>query len=457
LSDDKPKKGEDLTRIEDLSEFLHSEDDDFSGLSTDPDMNLPDGFSAENTDHDDTDFSSLEENFEDAPEDELIDNGDTLSDDFTNQEFQSDNDEIGFGDDQIEEESFETGFDEGSEFGDIESFDDPNEAFSEETSEDVADDFSDFSSEDLSDDEDNESQLFTDEVGEPEEQAVEELEVKEDVKESLSEPQVEVNAEPPELKSMEVPATGEPAKPYAPPETFRDLQTFSKNMSYGNLSHEGNPPFSIILKDIKFQEDLDDIIIYLKEFKIHKEEDEQSARKTLSRGSFLIPRLSEYAAILLCHKLRRFELTILMGLTEEITPAKSYSSDDSGLATKNNIYNNRSHNWVFEKKEVTLADILTCNTASAEGYEVQEYLGVATEFAVIDIQDLSGTEKNEDSIQESLYSDLVEKLKSHAINKNGNAVVGINYTLTPLVKEHTDSSQQYKVTCTGNIVWLLKK
>jgi hypothetical protein len=350
LSDDKPKKT-DLTRIEDLSEFLHDEEDEeFSGLSTDPDITLPDEFNSSSDRDKETDFSTLEEDFEEeyASASEVVDTddpfGEELNDNLEDSDLDNDltqpDQEINFNEEFNSEFNSEFTEDFGDNFSNEEILDEEKSNsdvldsddlnFQDETLDDVQDETLDGALNEREDESENTPSEFSVEI--PLEEPIDEIL---EIDSSDREPSdSNFNLE----SDSQQQSVNDSAKLYAPPETFKDLQLFSKNMSYGNLSHEGNPPFSIVLKEIKFQEDLDDIIIYLKEFKILKEEDEHNARKTLSRGSFLIPRLSEYAAILLCHKLRRFELTILMGLTEEITPAKSYSSDDSGLATKNNIY-----------------------------------------------------------------------------------------------------------------------
>ena len=141
-----------------------------------------------------------------------------------------------------------------------------------------------------------------------------------------------------------------------------------------------------------------------------------------------------------------------MGLTEEITPAKSYTSDDSGLTTKNNIFNNRSHNWLFKNEDLKVIDIITSTSQTLEGYEIKEHLGITSEHGILqedDIQTVSETQKH-------LYKDLLIKIKSHALSLNGNGITGVNYTVTPLLKQDSSSKLQYKITCTGNVVWLLK-
>jgi len=60
-----------------------------------------------------------------------------------------------------------------------------------------------------------------------------------------------------------------------------------------------------------------------------------------------------------------------------------------------------------------------------------------------------------------IYRQLAEKLKHIAFLRQGNAVVGINYQVTPLTnvlsdEGHAETAQaRYKITCTGNVVLII--
>ena len=274
---------------------------------------------------------------------------------------------------------------------------------------------------------------------------------------------------------------------YKSPENFKELQQFARNMSFGNMAKEGNPPFSIILKDIKFEEDLEDIIRLLVEYKIIDNDDRETARASLERGNMLIPRLGEFAAISLCHKLRRFDINILMGLTEEVNPAKDYESDDRGLTTKNNIYNNKQHNWAFEKQDIQVSDVIVSTTPYIDGHDILEYISIVTESTSIDMNDYSNkgqlaeeinieiqkedkqtndfypfnkkTEVSKTQVSlNDIYQSLVEKCKAHAINKKGNALIGINFQITPLLLDDAiNVHSRYQITCSGSVVWINKR
>lgn len=569
----------DLTRIEDLSEFLHSEDDDdlsdieaalsgdneslaqkndndgFSDMATDPDINVPNEFSSQ--EDQETDFAALENSddtfsdeettFEEpppAPDEDTFDNEFENSDSFESEDqftseddFESSNDfdndkqsnldeSSDFNDDSFEgdnefntqgsfesedqfdsEDDFETtndftndeesDFNSSSEFGD-----DQDVEFSEEQDSDednFSNNFDQVDNFDASSSDDQEVEAQQEDVFESDD----EFETPDLPEEAFEEPQEEEVAFAPEplptpdhsQEQVEPPTqfgdvnktslpTIENSDGHKPPENFKELQHFAKNMSFGNMAQEGNPPFSIILKDIKYQEDVDDIIRLLVEYKIINEEDRQSAHAGLSRGSMLIPRLGEFAAISLCHKLRRYDLNILMGLTEEVNPAKDYESDDRGLTTKNNIYNNKNHSWKFEKQDIGLNDIIVSTTPFIDGHDILEYISIVTESTTVDLSNFSNhgqlqeqinlklkspeqdyypfnseSEKTTTTITlNDIYQSLIEKCRAHAIDKKGNALVGINFQITPLVPEETLHSQtQYQITCSGSVVWVNKR
>ncbi|MBL7665675.1 MAG: hypothetical protein JNM93_11130 [Bacteriovoracaceae bacterium] len=285
------------------------------------------------------------------------------------------------------------------------------------------------------------------------------------------EPEPEMAPEPIAAPMMEEEV--EPVAPPTPtPQIFSDVKDFAENMSFGDMSAEGNPPFSIILKNIRFEEDAEKIIDVLKEYKIIKEENEAEIQKTINRGVLLIPRMSEFAAIYLSHRLRNLSCDLYMGLSEELHPPKNYDDKESrGLVTKRTLYQNYHHHLQFELDDISLSDIRVSTLSQLEGFDIREHLGIVTEHTTINSELLEKVpelnyevlmeteEKNIDhkllfadnATEESLtlndvYRNLTEKLKPHAVHMKGNAIVGINYQVSPLPPD------RYKVTCTGNVV-----
>ena len=580
MSDDNEKK--DLTRIEDLSEFLHDDNEDFSDLdtysdgeeeeedsgfmdqATDPDIEFPAEFKPDQEDdsQDDNSSDDFNTNFEEGEEsvsfgsDDSSDFGSDDSSDFgsdDSSEFGSDDssdfgsdDSSDFGSDDSSDfgsdESSDFGSDDSSDFGSDESSDfgsdDSSDFGSDESSGFGSDDSSDFGSDDSSnftyegqDDyqEDDQSNFESDDniietsldenqsdsISEVIEDTITNQPKKENPSDDLNLPtdnstsKVE-NAPPNENNNSPTEKTPIPQyadkEEFKSPENFNELQKFAKNISYGNMGHEGNPPFSIILKNIKFKEDIDDIVAILQEFNIVDEEGAKIASESLHRGTMLIPRLGEYSAIHLCHKLRRFDISILMGLTEEIHPPKSYESDDSGIVSKYTVYNTRSHQYIYDHDEVKLEDIITSTTPVLEGYHIREYITVTSEYIILDAKSIANannlegelksaipdyqrervdkTEVRSANIQASnsqvikdffptnndettnnennsnlndIYSSLLDKLKLSALEKKGNAIVGVSYNVTPIIQDQVYYTEtQYQVTCSGSVVWAMK-
>lgn len=237
---------------------------------------------------------------------------------------------------------------------------------------------------------------------------------------------------------------------YKAPETFSDVKTFSESSSFTTTATEANPSFSVLLKDIRYLEDVTDILALLKEFNLLNGSEEQT-KERLMRGSFLIPRISEYVAIFLAHKLRRFDIDIQLGLSDEIHPPKHQEKPEIGIVSKHNLYQNQGHHFQFEDSKLDINQIIVAATPSLEGYQVIRYLGVASEHQVVDSEVIM----DEESVEvPKHYKELASRLKAHALKANANAVLGLNYQLTPLPSEFGIGGNKYRLTCTGNLVWV---
>lgn len=574
MSNDNDEK-KDLTRIENLGEFLHDEDEDFSDLETytpespgsdedmgdlptDPNIEFPPefkatpddddsedeapSFSSESSDNETSAFSQYgdeqeddsppefsadedQENFEESDSFQESQDFDSESNFESDENFDSgatfDSDEAFESDEAFDSDSSfdsEEGFEQDATFDNDEnddsnhanfdsdhddrdsSFESDEDSFSSESDEDSLEENNHFSEDQNFDSEDNfsESNSLDDE----------QEEMANEHNDFASEFESEDSGSGPVLESKTIhetyspPASEEISTPQASSskETISQLQNFAKNVSYGDLTAEGNPPFSIVIKNVKYKEDIDDILSLLGELKII--EDPEGPRASLERGSMLIPRLSEYAAIIICHKLRRFHLDLLMGLTDEIQPPKV---KESATISKSAVYGDYSHSFELSKGHIKTNDVMTATTTTLEGYEILQYLGVVSERTVIDMEhfatdqslelellnQLHDTQRDEilknnikrqnkvaansypvdympdpsEDKQEvervtlsEIYQDLAYKLKAHAITFKGNAVVGINYQVTPiLVSESLGIQSKYQISCTGSVVWAVKK
>lgn len=239
---------------------------------------------------------------------------------------------------------------------------------------------------------------------------------------------------------------------YKTPETFADLKKFSESSSFSGMATEGNPSFSVLVKNVRFIEDVNDIIILLRELSLLADSEEQ-VKARLMRGMLLVPRISEYAAIYLAHKLRRFDIDIQIGLSDEIHPPKHQETPETGIVSKFNLYQNQSHHFQFDNPKLELSQIIVATSPNLEGYQVLRYMGVASEHKMLDSHIVE--DESSDEVPQH-YKELAQKLKAHALKAQANAVVGLNYQLTPIPSEFGISGHKYRLTCTGNLVWVNK-
>ncbi len=223
-------------------------------------------------------------------------------------------------------------------------------------------------------------------------------------------------------------------------EKFEEVKEFGKNISTTTAAVPGNPPFSIVIKEIKFNEDADDILAALKEYGIATASNESIFKQGLSTGSILITQLAESTAILLVHKFRQYDLEIEMGLSEEIRPYKT--REKVGLVSRKNLGQNKSENVDLHVAIESSNEIPISTTPTLENFIINRYIGIVSEHSIMNDSEIDKTP------WEEKYAFLANQLKSKALKLRGNAIVGITFQLTPL------DPPQYKLSCTGNVVWV---
>jgi len=434
LSDDK-KDSDDITRIEDLSDFIHDESDEDISLEDEDSENLmdlekesfgeatsfmqiPDELdnSSEPIDEADEEDSSIDDATDDFNPEELEF---AQGEDFDNTDFEQTTD-FDSDDTQIEDDSFEEHDLDSNEF----------------ETEDTALDDNNLQEEDLKFGSDE------DEISEEEEEEIP------NTQEDLVEVQNEhaMQSEPTTVGNITAPPNN-----YKEPETLKDINKFAENITSSDLSIEGNPPFSVILKSIKYQEDADEILSLLREFKIIKDDHIEDTKKSLDRGQMLIPRLSEYSAITLCHKLRRFDLDISMGLSQEMHSASSYESIDTGLVSKNTVYSNKKLYKSFNSDEILIEDIQITNMNSFENFTIIENLSVKSKSLFINNEELAPESFDENYSKYQIA--LADQLKSEAIHLDANALINFNIALIA----SPTNSQVTNIVATANVVRIRPK
>jgi len=428
LSDDK----KDLTRIEELGEFIHELSEENSFEESPPDLPV-----------DEINFDSPEEENSEDNQNESSDTFTTDNNDFSSSDSFTSSEEVSFtGTDTAEEINFtsESTFEDSSPFSDKQEenssitenqFNDENDLFKENVESNV-----------VAEDKQNDDEFST----YAKDQIEEEEEEKKGQEELVVTPPIKNDETPLQVKAENTSTS------FSTPEDFSEVKKFAENSHYSGMAAEGNPSFSVLISQIKFIEDIEDILRLLKELNLLGDDIEQ-ARKRLLRGSFLVPRISEYAAILLAHKLRRFDIDLQLGLSDDIHPPKHGEKPETGIVSKTNLYQNQNHHFQFHHPKVELSQILISTTSNLEGYQIHRYLGIATENQLIDGHQIE-EEKSQDIPK--AYQDIAHKLKAQALQVNANAIVGITYQLTPLPVDLNHSSTKYRLSCSGNLVWVNK-
>lgn len=441
----------DLTRIEDLSEFLHQEDPELDALLGDS----PPPF-------DDQDDES-----------EIMTGLDDLEDSDSFQE-------------QPEEQEEETTFSEEDE---VPSFDESTE---EEVSFESSEPFESADEDTFSETE--EDQEFTN--------SDEDFSLSETVEESPSFEEEAPSFDEPEEQSFEEEAPAfsqddeqeveeEAYVPQAVPyqaEKLQDVKSFAENMSYGKVTMGGNPPYAIIVKNIKYIEDADDILAILREAGLVDGANEETMKIGLNQGAILLSQLSEYAAIYLAHKMRRFDVEILMGPSDELHPPKSYDRDSRGLVSKEHLFQNKKEEFYQGDGPVSLDSVIVATTPTIQTHKIHKYLGVVNCEKTLTSDEIKkesrkqslekrgerqeysprvqGTFHTEEELIDRYesgaigpYDLLMNEIKTKAFKLGGNGALGLVYNLTPLGKnpdDPYDNQTYYKLMATANVVILSK-
>lgn len=420
----------DLTRIEDLSEFLHQGDDELDKLLSD------------------LDESSEDSNEEDEAEIELApfeysNNSEENSDDDTyesEEEFYNDNNE----DDSYDEAEY--AFDESGLDDDVDHEDD-QEVGQEDDQTDFNEDFENNFEDDFDNNQDEnveytEDDQIEDQEGEEAEEAEIELSPFEEEAETEAEPETEednntLDVELPqqeELIAPEVQAYEQVETPLtATPETvapevkmaqdFAEVRDFAANSTYGKVAIGGNPPFSILMQGIIPGEYDESILAILNEHGLLGD-NEDLYRTGLESGQLLIAQIGEFSAIYLAGKLRRYCRVIKLGLAHEIHASPNYDHNDQrGLTGPRSINQNKTKRFVRNDKDFNQEDVLLSSSHFVPGYLITHSLGPMQINEVID-----GNEFN-DIKSINLIEYFSDQFKESAFKKGANAIISIHFTV----------------------------
>lgn len=420
MSDDKT----DLTRIEDLSEYVHQEDEE------------------------------LEQQFEITGEIELNENG--LSIDDLPTEFPQEDEtgkfsipgelEIGNIPETPEYEPTELDSDHDEESFDLDSgldFQDEEEQEADEPEQiELEDDAPSFEIE--------EARLSIDE------EPLETLQEVEEIEEAASEEQEDIRVE-------------DMAPSPAPVEQSfdSDIKNFGESSAFTEANYGGNPPITIKITQIRNPEIPEKILDTLRSFQLVDDSNLEVFQNSLELGQVLITQLPEFTAIMLACELRQFDINIELGLSDEIVKtAGKLEAPQLGQISHVSLNQNRENFQSLNIGPIDRDQIVLTTLNQIPGKEVLYYQKILTYFANISAEekdDWSGPidEQMGTIGEESTLYHLIEKLKTEAQNSQANAVIGIQFQFLPVTRAHSslgpDNSElpiYYQVICTGNAVVL---
>jgi uncharacterized protein YbjQ (UPF0145 family) len=278
---------------------------------------------------------------------------------------------------------------------------------------------------------------------------------------------------------------------------LEEIKNFASSISYTShtkASGSAGPPYSVLVNGITFIEDAKDILDVLKDFDLVSSQNEENIKKSLEMGQLLISQISEYMAIHLVHALRRFELDMTMGLSEEISPSK-YFQNVRGLTHKESLHQNYTEHANLANQVSDIKNILISTTPHLVGHEILRYLGIVTNYLVVEEEEIfdnqaetsapskgsveraevenntvfdllndfqtflkesksqDGSEKNWRTSLEDKYKTLTDKLRTEAFKIGANAIVGVQFQMVPLMATNQNNFKSfYKILCSGSAV-----
>lgn len=411
MSDGDNKK--DLTRIEDLSEFLHQGDDELDKLLADLDE---DDDSTDDHTHQESD---LNDGLEDEAEIELspFDYSTPDNEQEEPEEILDETQEDGAFFDASETDDLTSDSDQDfAEFEDFDNFENLEDQDGQLT-EDSDDNFSeDFNEEDFSNEESDEGLVeITDET--PYIENEEEAEAEEEFEENFQ-------AQSPPIPEQQAlgPEAITPPRPKAQ-EDFSEVRDFAANSTYGKVAMGGNPPFSLLMQGIRSSEHDESILAILNEHGLLSD-NEELYRLSLESGQLLIAHIGEFSAIYLAGKLRRYCRTIKVALAHEIHLSKSYNHEDQrGLTGPKSILQNRMKSYKKADTNFNRNDILLSSSPYIPGLMVTHSLGPMQINEKIDANEF------DDINSINLIDFFEDKMKDAAFEKGANAITSIHFTI----------------------------
>ena len=178
-----------------------------------------------------------------------------------------------------------------------------------------------------------------------------------------------------------------------------------------NVQVGGNPPYSLLLEDIKFVDELKEIIGILTDLKILPSSKTELLKHSYQTKQLLIPQISEYLAIMLANRFRHYHLKTSFGLSEEIFLTKRISENPRGLVNTCQIWKNSKKSFNIKNNNIyLLVDEEHMN------YEVIKQFNILHASDKLMITNKSKQQEYKDSLIDFLSDVLKEKARKLKLN-----------------------------------------
>tara|TARA_X000000950_G_scaffold278261_1_gene368898 strand:- start:43 stop:1701 length:1659 start_codon:yes stop_codon:yes gene_type:complete len=179
----------------------------------------------------------------------------------------------------------------------------------------------------------------------------------------------------------------------------------------------GNPPFSVLLKNIKFKNEIKEVLNELETLRLLPQEKTNLFEISLKTGTLLVPQISEHLAISIANKFKHLNLDIEFGLAEEIFQKNTDVNRSRGLPSyyqvfKNNLLNRNIPNYEH---------VLIVTSSDLSKYDV------INNGNIIHISDKLIIDEEEDfsNLKDQLMENLSNHLKKKAYEARFNSVHSI--------------------------------
>lgn len=446
------KKDQDLTRIENLSEYIHEDDTAVDRLFES--FNSP----GKSSSSEDSETTSDEEGSRLYNLDELEDSPETESE--YSEPIESETEYVS----EVESTDFsspEESSEESTEGFAEQSFDEPSD-FSDYQSSEEDDSFEESSWETGTSEDDQLPPPIPEEVNKT-------FFNEEEREEIIDEPFFE-----------------EPSQKVA--DHYSEVKSFGNNITPSeHFSTAANPPYSIVIENIQYKEDAKDLKQVLETFAIINETNASDYEAALNNGRVLVPQISEYKAIMLGHALRKFNFSIQVGLSHQVFSPSAESAEFKGLISKKFSHQNLKEQATKKERNFDINDVHMTSLAEIPDFEIEQLHDVKTLMSVISQEELQRLEFVESALRardlsgnidqssideamsetieayesyqksfEYLYNDMILRLKEEAFHLGFNAVLGINFNLTELPTS-LDQKTSYTITCTATFATISKR